>query len=109
MPLKTSAQAAFVGILLQTFIWISACATSPVAVTQSEQATDAAIVARVKAALLRDPYLYAAHIDVTANRGDVRLTGFVAEADDFAKAVHTAKGVAGVRHVINNLQLVDRR
>jgi len=33
----------------------------------------------------------------------------VVEADDFSKAIHIAKSVAGVKSVINDMQLVDRR
>jgi len=109
MSLKTVGQTARVAVLLQAFFWISTCATEPAERTASEQATDDAVAARVKAALVRDPYLYVEHIDVTANRGVVRLSGVVAEADDLTNAVRVAKSVAGVKRVLNDLKLVDRR
>jgi hypothetical protein len=106
---KNSGRKARVALLLQALVLVSACSTRPADLTGPDKASDDAVAARVKLALLQDPYLYVEHINVTATRGVVRLSGVAAEADDFAKAIHIAKSVAGVKSVINDMQLVDRR
>lgn len=106
---KNAGRMARVAVLLQALILVSACSTTPADLTKADKASDDAVAARVKVALLQDPYLYVEHINVIANRGVVRLSGVVAEAEDIGKAVHIAKSVAGVKSVINDMQLVDRR
>jgi osmotically-inducible protein OsmY len=98
-----------VAMTIQTLIWVCACATAPVVRTEAEQLADDDIVARVKVAFLHDLRIYDAHIEITANRGVVHLSGVVSYADDFAETWRVAKSVAGVRKVISDLQLVDRR
>lgn len=67
--------------------------------TPEERAADAATTAQVEAALRADPVLYARHINVTVDRGVVRLDGFVWSNDDYALARNDASSVPGVKGV----------
>jgi len=93
----------------QASLWLSACSTPPANRTAAEMAADDSIARQVKEELLRDPRIYDSHIEVTAERGVVRLHGVIAEAEDFAEARRVAKSVPGVKNVVSELHLVDRR
>ena len=64
---------------------------------------DAAVTAGVKAALLADSGLSTATISVDTQKGAVTLTGTVDSDAMKAKAAEIAKGVKGVKSVVNNL------
>lgn len=66
---------------------------------------DAALTANVKAAIVADPRLKAGEINVETYQGTVQLSGFVAQADDVAKAAQVARTVKGVKSVKNDLRL----
>ena len=66
---------------------------------------DPTITAGVKAALLRDPALKLAGIDVETVQGVVQLSGFVGSADSVAAAASLARTVKGVKSVRNDLRL----
>jgi hyperosmotically inducible periplasmic protein len=82
-----------------------ACSTTPRR-TAVERAADAEIAARVEAALLADPNIYARHIDVAVDRGVVHLGGYVWEDVDFRLARNDAASVAGVRTVDTQMELM---
>lgn len=64
---------------------------------------DAAITAKVKAAVLGDASLKATEINVETHKGIVQLTGFVRSRADIDRAVLVAKGVTGVSSVKNDM------
>lgn len=64
---------------------------------------DAAITAKVKAALLADPEVSALKINVDTNQGNVKLKGEIKTVALRKKVEGLAKGVAGVRSVDNQL------
>jgi osmotically-inducible protein OsmY len=66
---------------------------------------DAVITAKVKAAVLEEPSLKSAEINVETSKGRVQLTGFVRSRADINKAVEVAKGVKGVKSVMNDMIL----
>jgi osmotically-inducible protein OsmY len=66
---------------------------------------DAVITAKVKAAVLEDPSLKSAEINVETFKGIVQLSGFVRSRADIGKATEVAKGVAGVKSVKNDMIL----
>lgn len=66
---------------------------------------DATITAGVKAALVGDPTLKVADLDVDTVQGVVQLSGFVSSADSVAAAASVARTVKGVRSVKNDLRL----
>lgn len=82
-------------------------ACSPTRTTRSagETLDDAAVTAKVKTALARDPATSAYRIEVESYRGEVQLNGFVETADMKSAATRVAKSVNGVKSVSNNLQV----
>jgi c(7)-type cytochrome triheme protein len=70
-----------------------------------EYVDDAVITAKVKAAVLEEPSLKSAEINVETSKGTVQLTGFVRSRADIKKAVAVAKGVKGVKSVKNDMNL----
>ena len=70
-----------------------------------EYIDDAVITAKVKAAVLEEPSLKSAEINVETSKGRVQLTGFVRSRADIKKAVEVAKGVKGVKSVKNDMIL----
>jgi hyperosmotically inducible protein len=67
---------------------------------------DATIVARVKTALLNDPQIGSAKIDVDAVNGIVTLSGRVKSEAEATRAAALARGAAGVTEVKSMLQVV---
>ena len=70
-----------------------------------EYVDDAVITAKVKAAVLAEPSLKSAEINVETSKGRVQLAGFVRSRADINKAVEVAKGVKGVKSVKNDMIL----
>jgi hyperosmotically inducible protein len=70
-----------------------------------EYVDDVVITAKVKAAVLEEPSLKSAEINVETFKGIVQLTGFVGSSADIKKAVAVAKGVKGVKSVKNDMIL----
>ena len=68
-----------------------------------EYVDDAAITAKVKAAVLGDATLKSTEINVETYKGIVQLTGFVRSRADIDKAVQIAKGIKGVTSVKNDM------
>ncbi|MBE0621445.1 MAG: BON domain-containing protein [Burkholderiales bacterium] len=70
-----------------------------------EYIDDAVITAKVKAAVLEEPSLKSAEINVETFKGRVQLAGFVGSRADIDKAVEIAKSVEGVKSVKNDMVL----
>jgi hyperosmotically inducible protein len=70
-----------------------------------EYVDDAVITAKVKAAVLEEPTLKSAEINVESYKGIVQLTGFVNSRADINKAAAIAKRVKGVKSVKNDMIL----
>jgi osmotically-inducible protein OsmY len=66
---------------------------------------DSAITTKVKAAILGEPGLKSAEINVETFKGVVQLSGFVSSRDDINKAAKLAREVNGVKSVKNNMHL----
>jgi osmotically-inducible protein OsmY len=62
----------------------------------------------VKAQLAKDKASSLTRIDVDTNGGVVALNGTVESAEQRARAEQVARGVGGVKRVINNLQVQKR-
>ena len=71
----------------------------------SAAAGDTAITAKVKAALIAEPGLKSMDINVETKDGTVTLTGNVASPDLREKAKQVASATAGVKGVIDNLNI----
>ena len=73
--------------------------------TAGEYVDDSVITAKVKAAVLEEPSLKSAEINVETSKGRVQLSGFVRSRADIAKAVEVAQRVKGVKSVKNDMIL----
>jgi len=73
--------------------------------TEAERQADKETVDRVLAALNADQELYAQHINVHADRGKVRLSGYVWTQPDLQEALRVAGLVPGVTGVVDDLEL----
>jgi osmotically-inducible protein OsmY len=97
-PVKTS-----MGIALA--LSLSLCACAPTATGQSTGAyiDDMSVTTRVKAAILTDPDLKVAEINVETRENTVKLSGFVSSEAMAVHATTVAAKVAGVKSVQNDL------
>ena len=66
-----------------------------------EYVEDSVITTKVKAAVLDEPSLKSAEINVETYKGIVQLSGFVRSQTDINKAIEVARGVKGVTSVKN--------
>lgn len=84
-----------------------------VAATKHESAgayvDDSVITTKVKAAVLQEPSLKSAEINVETYKGVVQLTGFVSSRANIDKAVEIARGVKGVTSVKNDMIVKGRQ
>jgi osmotically-inducible protein OsmY len=79
------------------------CAGTATQQSTGEYVDDAAVTAKVKTELIRDPVTKARQIDVTTFKGNVQLSGFVDTQQEKARAAQVAAGVSGVTNVTNNI------
>lgn len=70
-----------------------------------EVVDDAVLTAKVKASLYNDPNVKGSEIQVETYKGEVQLSGFVADPSDAQKAVQIARGVQGVNSVKNDIRV----
>lgn len=79
---------------------MSACETQR---TAGQTVDDSAINAKVKSQLLADPEVSGLNVNVTTYRGQVQLSGYVANNEQRQRAEQIAKKVEGVKSVSNDL------
>ncbi|MDN4052211.1 BON domain-containing protein [Massilia sp. YIM B02763] len=84
---------------------IVGCSSSPTRESTGEYLDDSAITAKVKASIFNEPTLKSTEINVETYKGDVQLSGFVAQAEDAKKAADIARGVKGVTSVKNDIRV----
>jgi len=70
-----------------------------------EYVDDTVITAKVKSAMLEEPSLKSAEINVETYKGIVQLSGFVRSRADINRAAELANGVKGVKSVKNDMIL----
>jgi len=80
-------------------------AAAPKKETAGKYIDDTVITAKVKAAVLDEPSLKSAEINVETSKGRVQLSGFVRSRADINKAVEVTKRVEGVKLVQNDMIL----
>lgn len=85
------------------------CSATPTRQSTGEYIDDAAITAKVKAALVKDPLVKATEVKVDTFKGTVQLSGFVDNNDQRAQAERIAASTAGVMSVKNNIALKGTR
>jgi osmotically-inducible protein OsmY len=80
------------------------CSSAPPKSPEQERA-DAATAARVDAALDANPIYYFRDVEVSVDNGVARLSGYVWTTDALYHAQQIARGVTGVTHVRNEMEL----
>jgi osmotically-inducible protein OsmY len=96
------ATAVFTGALAFAMV---GCASTTSRESAGEYVDDSVITAKVKAAFAADPTVKATEINVETFKGDVQLSGFVAQPTDAQRAVEVARGVKGVTSVKNDIRV----
>ncbi len=94
--------AAFTAVVALTAV---GCASTSTRSSTGEYVDDAVITTKVKAAFAADPTVKATEINVETFKGDVQLSGFVAQPGDAQRAVDIARGVKGVTSVKNDIRV----
>jgi osmotically-inducible protein OsmY len=89
-------------ILLATAV---GCASTSKQEGTGEYVDDTVITTKVKAAILNDPGLKSAEINVETFKGTVQLSGFVSNQAAANQAVVVARAVGGVKSVKNDMRL----
>ena len=92
-------------VLVTVFAVMLGCASTAKHEGTGEYIDDSVITTKVKAAVLNEPTLKSAEINVETYKGVVQLSGFVNSAEDIAKAASVARGVKGVKSVKNDMRL----
>ncbi len=91
--------------LTLTLLTAAGCASSPKTEGTGEYVDDSVVTTKVKAALVNDPNVSAAEVNVETFKGVVQLSGFVKTRAEMNKAIEIARGVPGVKSVKNNMTL----
>jgi hyperosmotically inducible protein len=81
------------------------CASTRTQEGTGEYVDDTVITAKVKAAILNEPTLKSAEVNVETFKGEVQLSGFVSSQAAESKAVEVARSVSGVKSVKNDMRL----
>ncbi|MGZ3181304.1 MAG: BON domain-containing protein [Telluria sp.] len=102
MKLAKSLSTLLVAACLAT---VAGCAGTPTKESTGEYIDDSMLTAKVKASIFNEPTLKASEINVETFKGDVQLSGFVANPADAQKAVEIARGVKGVTSVKNDIRV----
>ncbi len=92
-------------ILAITFITILGCASTSTHQATGEYIDDSVITTKVKAAVLNEPSLKSAEVNVETFKGVVQLSGFVSSEADITKATEVANNVAGVKSIKNDMRI----
>ena len=91
--------------LAVTLVSMVGCASTPKQEGTGEYIDDSVITTKVKAAILDEPTLKVAEINVETFKGVVQLSGFVSSQTAANKAVEVARGVNGVKSVKNDMRI----
>jgi len=92
----------FIALTLLTAV---GCASTSGHEGTGEYMDDSVVTGKVKAAILNEPSLTSAEINVETFKGVVQLSGFVHDKADIAKATAIAHSVSGVNSVKNDMRL----
>ena len=88
-----------------TMMFMLGCASTAKHEGTGEYVDDTVITSKVKAAILEEPGLKSAEINVETFKGAVQLSGFVSSRASIDKAVALARGVRGVKSVKDDMRL----
>jgi osmotically-inducible protein OsmY len=88
-----------------TMMFMLGCASTTKHEGTGEYVDDTVITSKVKAAILEEPGLKSAEINVETFKGVVQLSGFVSSRASINKAVELANGVRGVKSVKDDMRV----
>ncbi|EGW21823.1 BON domain-containing protein [Methylobacter tundripaludum] len=91
--------------LTLTLLSAAGCASTEKHEGTGEYVDDSVITTKVKTAILNEPGLSSAEINVETFKGVVQLSGFVTSRADINKAIEIARNVKGVNSVKNDMRL----
>ena len=96
-----------ISLLLAMFILAISlgCASTKTQEGTGEYIDDSAITTKVKAAILQEPTLSSAEINVETFKGVVQLSGFVGSRAEINNAVEISRRVSGVKSVRNDMRV----
>ena len=94
--------ALFMAVMLITAV---GCASTSKQEGTGEYVDDSVITTKVKAAMLNEPTLKSAEINVETFKGVVQLSGFVSSQAAANKAVEVTRSVSGVKSVRNDMRM----
>jgi osmotically-inducible protein OsmY len=92
----------FAAVALTT---LAGCASTQTRESTGQYMDDTAITTKVKSAILNEPSLKSAEINVETFKGRVQLSGFVSSRASIDKAVQVAQGVSGVGSVASDMRV----
>lgn len=92
----------FLALMLVTAV---GCASTAKQEGTGEYVDDSVITTKVKAAILNEPTLKVAEINVETFKGTVQLSGFVSSQTAMNKAVEVTRHVGGVKSVKNDMRI----
>jgi osmotically-inducible protein OsmY len=96
----------FTALLLAfPLVTVVGCASTQKQEGTGEYVDDSWVTSKVKAALLSEPNLKSAEINVETFKGTVQLSGFVSSEAAANKAVEVARAVKGVKSVKNDMRI----
>ena len=81
------------------------CASTSKSEGTGEYLDDTVITTKVKSAILQEPTLKSAEINVETFKGIVQLSGFVADATSSGTATRVTQAVGGVKSVKNDIRV----
>jgi osmotically-inducible protein OsmY len=95
------------GVICATLLLMAAVGCAPTRTREGtgEYLDDTVITTKVKAAILGEPGLKVAEINVETFKGVVQLSGFVNSREDISAATKVARAVNGVTSVKNDMVL----
>jgi len=91
--------------LAVTLVSVVGCASTSKQEVTGEYIDDSVITTKVEAAILEEPTLKVAEINVETFKGVVQLSGFVTSQAASVKAVEVARGIPGVKSVKNDMRI----
>jgi len=94
--------AAFAALAIATTL---GCASTSKSEGTGEYVDDVVITTKVKSAILQEPTLKSAEINVETFKGIVQLSGFVADPSNTGTASRVAQSVQGVKSVKNDIRV----
>ncbi|RJG20478.1 BON domain-containing protein [Massilia cavernae] len=103
--MKIAQRVAHIMLAASVLTSVVACAPTPTREGTGEYIDDTLITGKVKAAFAADPNVKATEINVETFKGEVQLSGFVAQPADAARAAEIARGIKGVTSVKNDVRV----